>query len=410
MTLRNRPTITVRLKPQPTYYASSNEVTNRVSHGNKALYYVFEQSTGVRRRKPKGWKNPTAYTFTRREFGCTPGTTKAMPTGYPSGSSGTFYEGAVFTVPGEPMERDFISNPCDSALNETTLIENTNLRNAALIVARNKLKSSNVDLGIAYAERKQTSQFIGDTLRQVARSFTNLKRGNVRKAMNDLGITSKKREPMGANVPQKWLELQYAAKPLYSDIYGACDSLATKNKDDWRVTATATRRDDRQVDYFYGSGSGYYRACDVVTVVKQSVFVRIDALPVNEVLISLSSLGLLNPLSIAWEKTYLSFVVDWALPIGNFFDSLDAMVGYKTGAYSSSLLTRADWGIKGRSRIQYGAAVAENKFSAYKKLVYLNRQVSTSVPLPSLPSFKDPRSLGHLANSLALLATAFGRR
>jgi len=333
-----------------------------------------------------------------------------MPTGYPSRSSGTFFEGAVVTVPGEGVERYLIDSACNSALNETGLVENTSLRNAALIVARNRLKSSSVDLGIAYAERKQTSQFIGDTLRQVARSFTNLKRGNVRKAMNDLGITSKKREPRGSNVPQKWLELQYAAKPLYSDIYGACDSLATRSKEDWRVTATATRRDDRDSNYFYGSGSSWFYATDVATVVKQSVFVRIDALPVNEVAISLSSLGLLNPLSIAWERTYLSFVVDWALPIGSFFDSLDAMVGYKTGAYSSSLLTRATWSLKGRPSYTYGSAKVENNFSAYKKLVYLNRQVSTSVPLPSLPSFKDPRSLGHLANSLALLATAFGRR
>jgi hypothetical protein len=135
---------------------------------------------------------------------------------------------------------------------------------------------------------------------------------------------------------------------------------------------------------------------------------RIDAVPENELLISLSSLGVLNPLEVGWELVPLSFVVDWAWPLGNWLDSLDAMLGYTCRGYSSSLFVEMEWTLTGVSGT-YGAKKIENDYRGSKRMVYLSREASTSVPLPTLPGFKDPRSLGHMANGLALLASAFGR-
>lgn len=375
---------------------------------NRAGYYVKETSTGVRRRKPRGWKNPTPYTFERQEIFAGVSSAKYMPSGYPT-SNGSWYQGVVYSVPGETTARSTSLTITNRAYHEMSFKLDDGLRNAALIAARNRLKSSNVNLGLAFAERKQTERLIVDNLRRITESYKSLKRGNVRRAMRDLGISNKKREPRGANVPQKWLELQYGVKPLASDIYGSCDSLAKRNKSDWRVTAKATRSATYIVSGSMHAGTDYWNAGTTSAVVKKSVFTRIDALPENEILISLSSLGLLNPLELAWEKTYLSFVVDWALPLGSFFDSLDAMLGYSTGAYSSSLLCEGNWNYKGNPRFQYGSRLSENKATGRMRWVYLDRQVSSSVPIPRLPGFKDPRSLGHVANALSLLAGAFGR-
>lgn len=47
----------------------------------------------------------------------------------------------------------------------------------------------------------------------------------------------------------------------------------------------------------------------------------------NRTLASLNSLGLVNPLSLAWELLPMSFVVDWFIPIGGFLRQLTAPLG-----------------------------------------------------------------------------------
>jgi hypothetical protein len=233
--------------------------------------------------------------------------------------------------------------------------------------------------------------------------------------MDELGISSRRRQPRGNNVPQKWLELQYGWKPLLSDVYGAASALEKKPKGDWRVTASVTRKDEgtKTFELLPLQNSNFYSfSCKARYL--RSVYARIDALPQNEAIISLASLGVTNPLLVGWELVPYSFVVDWFIPIGGWLESLDALLGYGTSSYSSTLLSRATWtetGISGSGPSTLGGKwITDNRFKGRKRLVSVKRTVSSSVPLPSLPRFKDPRSLGHMANGLALLATAFGRR
>jgi hypothetical protein len=142
-----------------------------------------------------------------------------------------------------------------------------------------------------------------------------------------------------------------------------------------------------------------------------SCFVRIDALPQNEAIISFVSSGITNPLLIGWELVPFSFVVDWFLPVGGWLESLDALLGYTTAGYSSSLLTRISWvGVSGPKTVLSSGFVIDDHWSENKKVVRLVRDVSPSVPQARFPSFKDGRSLAHMANGLSLLATAFGRK
>jgi hypothetical protein len=284
------------------------------------------------------------------------------------------------------------------------------LRNIALTAVRNNLKNTDINLGVAFGERKQTARLIGDTASRLAKSIRHLKRGSPRKAMDELGISSRKREPRGSNVPSKWLEMQYGWKPLLGDVHGAADALSKHPTDHWRVTAKATRSrvDQYAYDIFPGSGSGF-DACECRAKVERSVFARIDAIPNNAATIALASAGVTNPLLVAWELVPFSFVVDWFLPVGNYVESLDAMLGYTSGYYTSSLLVRANWTDNGRSGT-VGIHKIFNNYSGYKKLIHLSRTAQAGVPLSKLPRFKDPRSLGHMANGLALLAQVFGRR
>lgn len=340
-------------------------------------------------------------------IGCE-GYTQYMPGGTPSSANGQYYEGIVGTVPGEGTTRFNMSNATSQAISSTAAKSDEGLRGVALTAARNKLKTANVDLGVAYGERKQTMRLVGDNALRIARSFKALKSGKTRRAMQELGISNKRHEPRGKNVTDKWLELQYGAKPLYSDVYGACDALDKRNRDDWRVTAKVYRE---SVTKYAGIGPQTWDAYTVDARVHRSVFVRIDAFPQNEAIISLASMGALNPLTVAWELTYASFVVDWFWPIGNWLDQLDATAGYEIAGSSSSLLVRAEWDVNCVKSKTSGIAKAVSNFSDGKRrLVYLSRQVGVGTTIPPIPRFKDPRSWSHMANGLALLASAFGRR
>jgi hypothetical protein len=294
-------------------------------------------------------------------------------------------------------------NRWDELVSEGFIVDGA-LANQALIQARSKLKAQSINLAVAFGERKQTAQLIGDTANRLVGTVRSLRRGEIRKAMNSLGILHNKRQPRGSNWPRQWLELQYGWKPLLSDVYGACDALSKRPKSDWRVTATATRSSKRDYSKSWsGNGGGIGSA-----KVSCSAFVRIDALPANEAAISLASSGISNPASLAWELLPFSFVVDWFLPVGGWIDSLDALLGYSSAYTSTSVLTRASWDTRGTGSSS-GGFTYQNNYQGSKRVVKLDRSASAGVPLPSFPSLKDPRSLGHMANALALLSQVFGR-
>lgn len=391
-----RPPYSLAIPARYTFKSGANPSTSGiVSDG----YLASEASSGVTRHKPTGWIAPTGYSMTYRSYTRAQGICKNIQKAFPEGGQTQVYEGCVGGSRFNSLQH------FDAAVLENAVVD-TSLANLSLIKARVKLKQSDINLGVAFAERKRTAQLLGSTASRMAKSFNNLKRGRVRAAMRDLGIANSYREPRGSNIPKKWLELQYGWKPLISDIYGACSALSRRDSRDWRVTAKAQVRSVRS---WSASFTDYQMGLCVATA-ECGAFTRIDALPSNELTISLSSLGITNPLLIAWELVPYSFVVDWCLPVGTWLESLDALLGFGDVDISTSVLTRARWLDVGRSGPAiHPAFTIENNYVGTKNWVRLTRNTSGDV-LPTFPPIKDGRSLGHMANGLALLAQAFGRR
>lgn len=375
------------------------------THTATALY-ATEQVSGVSRRKPKGWMPPTGYSFYRRVYSVAHGHQKYQV--IPSNKSslvGPIGNGGAFSS----------VNRWNSMLGVSTGAIDMLSGNAALVAARLKLKNKRVDLGVAYAERKATSRMLGDTATRLARSVRELQRGNFRNAARAIGIVKDPGRPRGSNWTNHWLQLQYGWKPLLSDVYGACDALSRRDPSDWRVTATASRKDKSYYSVYSPPGGtstptnmDAYRG---EAVRERGVFVRLDALPANDLTMSFTSLGVTNPLLVAWELVPYSFVVDWFFPLGNWLDSLDALLGYGPAWSSISQRNYCTWFETGLSKYDYTTkgSFVENNYEGRQELLKIVRTAQSGVPLPTLPRFKDPRSLGHMANGLSLLAQAFGR-
>jgi hypothetical protein len=365
-------------------------------------FFATETTIGSSGHIVKGtWKPPKAYTLTyrsyRRAVGICNNTTNVNNL-----SLGQVYKGCVGAGAGGRFDSLIHFNACvlESALADSSL------RDQALLRARLKMKRADVNLGVAFAERNATARLLGDTAFRMGKAFRHLKAGRVRAAMNELGISSSKREPRGSNVPNKWLEMQYGWKPLISDVYGACQALTRRDTEDWRVTSKAATHNTRMYTAMF-TGTDYGAA---EAQVDNGAFVRIDALPENDLTMSLRSLGITNPALILWELVPYSFVVDWCLPVGTWLESLDALLGYRNASHSATLFTTAKWKEWGLSTNLSPTSFIKNNYEGSKKVVLLDRDAGNGVPMPTFPRIKDGRSLGHMANGLALLASAFGRR
>lgn len=408
-----RPSFTTTIPGAYTTKINDGAVTSTSVTSRNAREIV---SGPPRRQVPSGWKPPVSYELRREVWKVAQGTHRYSRTNRFTGITDVREEYTGHIGGGARGMNSL------NAFDETYTPKGLSLKqeDLALTQARLKLKGADVNLAVAFAERDKTARLVGDTALQLVEAMRKLRQRDWRGACRALDLNPR-RKPRGSSVPARWLELQYGWKPLLSDVYGSVDALARRRGDDWIVTAKGASSE--AISEFWTPNPpganplalpnyGYGRATGV-----RGCFVRIDAIPKNDLLMVMASLGITNPLLVAWELVPYSFVVDWFLPIGSFVDSLDALLGYGEAWTSISHLEKVDWVHTPSSRefsnVFYRFDHRLDTDSATKQLVNLKRTASKGVPMAQFPRLKDPVSLGHMANGLSLLTQVFrsgGRR
>lgn len=288
------------------------------------------------------------------------------------------------------------------------------LEQAALVKARLKLKDQDVNIGQALAERKLTADLVSSSLLKIARSARALRRGRLQQAARELGVS--KRLYKDASFFNNWLELQYGWKPLLSDIHGSVTALSDKEvaRDGLAiVTVKATARDNLVLSRSFSQPAGdrafVYRFNEREEYLTS---VSLTFTKSNPALASAAQLGLTNPAQIAWELVPFSFVVDWALPIGDFLSQLDASFGWSFNTGTLSRVTRCrrdgfNFSVTNTSNAlveAFGYCSSPGRAFRFSRSVYGSEPVAT-VPQPK--SFDKILSFAHVENAIALLAQAF---
>jgi hypothetical protein len=122
----------------------------------------------------------------------------------------------------------------------------------------------------------------------------------------------------------------------------------------------------------------------------------------------LKQIGFDNPISLAWEILPYSFVLDWFLPIGDFLDGLNRwkglsfVSGWEVQFTRKTTLADIYYYFEDSTRVQcrYGNWSSD--------AVLLDRSALNDFPQVQWPSWKNPVSVTHAANALALMRVAFG--
>lgn len=275
------------------------------------------------------------------------------------------------------------------------------LSNTTLSKLLGKIKAQDVNIAQAFAERKQTISMIAGVAQRIASSLLAAKRGNLVGAFRKLFPSNSK------NVANDWLQYQYGVKPLLSDIDGLAKYLAGLKNSDLCFDIIAT---DKEVVPFtrtqgtnYGWSGSSTMSGTCTNIVKYKCRIQVQ----DQSLKNLKVLGLTNPASLAWEVIPFSFIADWFLPIGNYLNSLDSMLGVEvvncTKTQYSVYNVNCTTTIGGTDRAGFTWETANYGWNA-RKVICTRSDVSTSgikMPLPRLDS--DPLRNSRFLNAIALL-------
>lgn len=272
-----------------------------------------------------------------------------------------------------------------------------------------KIKNQDFNLANFLGERTQTVDMIKENFNRIRKAYSSLKKGNISAAAKELGVVSVNTKKFNSRylknqsraISNGWLELQYGWLPLLSDIYGAVKFLKQDFQKDRLLRVSAEEK-------FTNSDVRRSIETDRTTTttnkyeinVKTCIYYRQNSATLS----TLSSLGITNPLSLAWELTKYSFVVDWAVSVSNFLSTLDAGFGYsfyagcKTKGVRSSSIKETSF--NGQT---IGAQKKEGLYTETDENFQLNRDPLITFPILTLPAFRDPTSILHALNSIALL-------
>jgi len=297
---------------------------------------------------------------------------------------------------------------------------------------------------VSLAEINKTADMISKTATSLAGFLTGIRKGRLKSALASLGVKYEKvprseisrfsrqyrkinpkrhkgmrSQELDKFVSKQWLAYSYGWKPLLFDIHQQAAALAQQTTDHNDVVRVALVRDAVELmKRSRGTYGGTVKA-DILRVEKLlkrqqlKVFYRIP----NGGVPSFVAFGVLNPLEVAWELIPYSFVVDWFIPIGDYLRSLIATVGLNFHSGTNTVTESRSYNLlatDGAGSFYTSAPGYTQKLSLggsyVRKTFTMNRTVFPTFPYPSVPGFKDPRSLTHAASAIALLLTVVNRR
>lgn len=282
-----------------------------------------------------------------------------------------------------------------------------------------KIRGHDFNAGIAAAESFKSFGTLRDGVFRIANSLRRLRKGNIPGALEALGVPRSGRlsyinrktgdrirleEPHRASLAKTWLDMQYGWKPILNDVHAASEAFFAETNRPLRFPFRQFRRN-----------KGAWSLPGGVTHFHKNDAYRAKILHVwlTEAYSPAAGLGLLDPLSVAWELVPFSFVADWFLPIGNYLEAR-SLSNSLVGEYAYTDFYKAHAIVRDGSFLSEDANALNKKGGAHEKLYIsyargLEQTLGGSfldgspVPFPGLKPLGKSLSVPHLLNGMALI-------
>jgi hypothetical protein len=176
-----------------------------------------------------------------------------------------------------------------------------------------QVKDHEFNLAVDLAQYKQTAGMLADNLGHLGRAALYLKRGNIAAAVREFGVEPRSTRLKGRDISGRWLELSYGWLPLIGSCYEAAKAFESISNGPRKKQFVANIWKEEILER--GTPTLYS------TRYRQK-YRRYLTYEMYEELSVERQLGVLDPLSVAWELMPWSFVVDWFIPIGSYLELL----------------------------------------------------------------------------------------
>lgn len=318
------------------------------------------------------WRMPTAYSRSIQRYDITP---YDVVEDYPWAGFYTLSKG----YPGDHSKTDaLVRYPLTDRYH---FAYQDNARNRSEVQCLLKMQNQKVDFLTYLAEARSAAQQLVDTSIIFFDALLDLKHG---------------RRPKGRFIDvlkglrDGYLGYEYGFKPFMSDLKGLYDLFQSSIKRPLIIRGVSEVKQewsskDHPTKYYVDS------QFDASISNKTILYGRVSDADVAR----MSSVNLVNPLQLAWEIVPYSFLVDWAMPIGNTLQAISAPAGMTF--ISGSHTQRAEALSAGTEPI------APNNMGPRieSAILEMTRSVYTGWPAPKL-YVKNPLSVKHATNALAL--------
>jgi hypothetical protein len=313
------------------------------------------------------------------------------------------------------------------------------LQAEAETLALGKFSKASVDLSVAFLERKQTVNMLTQWCTATVRMLRDLKKGRWVKHYKtsstktwkwDKGVPRgwtpealrqwRSGEPITA-VKNAWLTTRYGIAPSIMDIMGAVEAIEHADAGSFdRYIATAhSRRFEAESGVLPPRNTtlGWLYTLPVIVTGskfrKHEVMVRLDATIDDSFYLSLQDVGVTNPLLTAWEVTPYSFVLDWAVGVGDFLSAINAWnTGYVFKAGSVTRYYDLDiiehYAPPAPTQYSYQDMQVEMPIPARRHNTGFTRATYSTPPFPSVVVKRNPLNFERMWDSIFLLSNVLG--
>ncbi len=276
-----------------------------------------------------------------------------------------------------------------------------------------KVKSHDFNLAVNLGQLHQTVDLLQSNLRKLGDAAIALKRGQFATAARQLGAKPRGTRLKTSDISGRWLELQYGWLPLLGDSFEAAKAFeAISNGPRSQLYRVSIKKEST------GNGSQSPTIFDMPYTERLTRHLQYEC--TEEIGFS-RQLGLLDPLSVAWELLPWSFVADWFIPIGSYLDLVNQVPALKgrfltTDVRKREAMSSSKFGIKAHFYELFATDWSKPHFSAptlvpsfRRKLVEMTRTYSESlsVPLPGM-HLGGAVSGRRLWNAISLAQQRFG--
>lgn len=192
---------------------------------------------------------------------------------------------------------------------------NSNEQNKLLSKVTQKVKGHQFNLAVELGQMRETVSTLSTNLSKLGRSILALKHGDFATAARQLGASPRSTRLKSSDISGRWLELQYGWLPLLSSSFEAAKAFEAISNGPRSALIRASISKPKEFDH--SASPTHYSAKCRGKVTRYLQYEMYEEMSVER------QMGLLNPLSVVWELTPYSFVVDWFVPIGTYLDNLN---------------------------------------------------------------------------------------